>query len=67
MESIRLEDFTPLAKQLRQMEVDTSQGRVFPELQYRAVNSTIQYLKKKDGLAFTTRKRNGNLYVWRIK
>lgn len=67
MESIRLEDFTPLAEQLRRMEVNTNKGLIYPELQYRSVNNTIQYLKNKEGLAFTTRKRNGNLYVWRVK
>lgn len=65
MEEIKLADFRTITEQLKSMPVDESNGRIFPMVKYKTVNTTIWKLKEK-GMQFTTRTRNGNFYVWRI-
>jgi hypothetical protein len=64
---LKLSDFKPITDQLREMEVSEETSLAFKTSQMRTVYSTITRLKNEDGLDFTTRKYDGNVYVWRLK
>lgn len=65
MEIIKLSDFEKVAPQLRRMTIDENKALVFPLDRYKTVTCTIWRLKQ-EGMKYTTRSRNGNVYVWRI-
>jgi len=64
---LKLSDFKPITDQLREMRICEQTSICFDYAKMRTVYSTITRLKKEDGLDFTTRKYDGNVYVWRLK